>query len=1375
MLTSPALGDYGTTVLTFRVGASIGREGACAELYEQTAMGYQYFFNLLAQQQKTLPLPPLADATGRRYAIQLQLRLIAHNCTNADRAAALAALIEGTPWPPPDPATTTNTTTTTTSGAANEADSDNIGPVHLLLGGNGINAHEDALQANAASRLLLHCCTARDSVFLLDLPYVYGLFTPASMYTGAILRAMAFSGLRRVAVVHTLDSPLHTQLCGGALRQMVPLGELRPGFGAVVTVNYTAAESTRPGFWDEAAAAIAAQKPDTLVACDEMPYSAQLVKALRRRGHWLSAVWLASYGKALDIVSYLGDAAEHVLTTVQWMSSLPYADSFFGTAEEFAVGFSAATGQEPSYFSAAAAASGYVMLLSLRRAVSACDLSGLREASADAFLWQDGALSCNGGDGGGGAGAGLYYTNISGGQMLRSILSTLQTDTFFGPVGFNHYRQNVYHPPVVAQVLNNRLAIVVPLDLAEQRLVLPIPKPTAQHGVRSWVSSTKGIVITTSLCFLGCLCLGLLLLILRRWLLPRLSVLVEIDPAEIQVDVAPQRNMDGSFEPGEGMYRGARIKLVVATELLAAAAPRPMSMGVGWEKAAPPLALSPLGRAPARDATASLADGEQRVSEPPPPPPLELPSTSSSHTREAPLRLPSSLQAAATGWLTRRGRKQISAVVWRAMRLQHPSICPLLGIAWAWPGLVEGGGTLPVVVRQWYELGSLAQLIENETVPLPLLTKAAMAQGIAEGLAYLHAQTPSILAGPLDAARILIDKQFNPRIFPRLANLDTSTSAASTATAAAAAAPNAGGSPGKNGSRAFGRRQQSRHDAATAAAAAASGPCSTTTAVRQAHQVVLVDAATTGSRCSSPRALASVELPAPTDPWVAGGSGVAAAAAVADEPCVRSKEQDVLEFGRLLGFIFLGGSWAARFSGIESTDRKLSSALLQLRTFSNTDARAGTSTGAAALMGTGTGMDAGTGIVPAGGSPMLRKQNTGGSELGASSCVELVLLPSSVDGHRLQQQQQQQKQQEQQQQEQQQQQQQQQEQQQQQQEQHEPHKLPGRQANQQLRQQYRQQRQDALTLEALDALCSEIGELARACMHPNPSERPSFTTVITVLENRVRPALSGEHDLAGSSRACLNLGLALFSEASRSGAGGTAAVAARASMEMNKPKRVAREPDDKNAMRRPLISPDDLLFELFPPKVARALLAGETVQPERYECVSIFFSDVVGYTDLCGRLQPHEVMELMHRLYSRFDDLIRELRLFKVETVGDAYLAVGNLCYPQPQTHARLITQFALAAIRTAGELPVHPDRPELGTVRIRVGLHCGPVVGSVVGTLNRRYCLFGDAVNTAARMEHNSVAGRVHCSGAFAALVSEQWPELRLASRGVRQIKGKG
>lgn len=158
--------------------------------------------------------------------MSMQLRLVTHNCTESGRQAALDSLIKGT---------------------SSEA------PVHLLLGGNGENAAADAEQAEAASRILLHCCTARDSVYTaVNRPHVYGLFTPASQYTGPVLRSMAFAGVSRLAVVFNTASQLHQQLCLGALRQLPQLRQLRPGFAQeLLVVNYTALQADTPGFWDD--------------------------------------------------------------------------------------------------------------------------------------------------------------------------------------------------------------------------------------------------------------------------------------------------------------------------------------------------------------------------------------------------------------------------------------------------------------------------------------------------------------------------------------------------------------------------------------------------------------------------------------------------------------------------------------------------------------------------------------------------------------------------------------------------------------------------------------------------------------------------------------------------------------------------------------------------------------------------------------------------------------------------------------------------------------------------------------------------------------------------------------------------------------------
>lgn len=169
-----------------------------------------------------------------------------------------------------------------------------------------------------------------------------------------------------------------------------------------------------------------------------------------------------------------------------------------------------------------------------------------------------------------------------------------------------------------------------------------------------------------------------------------------------------------------------------------------------------------------------------------------------------------------------------------------------------------------------------------------------------------------------------------------------------------------------------------------------------------------------------------------------------------------------------------------------------------------------------------------------------------------------------------------------------------------------------------------------------------------------------------------------------------------------------------------------------------------------------------------FDSVSILFSDVVTFTEICSRITPMEVVSMLNGMYSIFDNLTERNRVYKVETIGDAYMVVSGA--PEKDlNHAEKVCDMALDMVEAITDL----KDPSTGThLRIRVGVHSGAVVAGIVGLKMPRYCLFGDSVNTASRMESTSTAMKIHISETTKELLSENY---KLSERGEIEVKGKG
>lgn len=198
---------------------------------------------------------------------------------------------------------------------------------------------------------------------------------------------------------------------------------------------------------------------------------------------------------------------------------------------------------------------------------------------------------------------------------------------------------------------------------------------------------------------------------------------------------------------------------------------------------------------------------------------------------------------------------------------------------------------------------------------------------------------------------------------------------------------------------------------------------------------------------------------------------------------------------------------------------------------------------------------------------------------------------------------------------------------------------------------------------------------------------------------------------------------------------------------------------------------DQLLRSIFPAQVAEDLKNSGTTKPQAFEEVTVFFSDIVGYTPRVAQLRPEQIIAELNELFSAYDAIMEKHHCERIQTVGDGYLAVCGMPRVDPDHALNMV-----AAARDILDFMDERNRKALENGNeqwnIRIGMHTGRVVGGVIGITRFAYGVFGDTINTASRMETTGLPMRINISETTASYIKNHY---QLMDRGFTDVKGKG
>lgn len=198
---------------------------------------------------------------------------------------------------------------------------------------------------------------------------------------------------------------------------------------------------------------------------------------------------------------------------------------------------------------------------------------------------------------------------------------------------------------------------------------------------------------------------------------------------------------------------------------------------------------------------------------------------------------------------------------------------------------------------------------------------------------------------------------------------------------------------------------------------------------------------------------------------------------------------------------------------------------------------------------------------------------------------------------------------------------------------------------------------------------------------------------------------------------------------------------------------------------------ETILKDILPTSIIDHMIQGQTSMARKHSNLTILFSDICNFTIISSTWDPKDVIQMLHFMFCGFDDICQTFGIYKVETIGDAFMCVCG--HDGDVMHASLVMQVAKAMLAFVEHKMIHYAAP----IHIRIGIHTGPAFSGVIGKIRPRYCFFGDTVNVASRMESHGFPRSIHLSDAtWTQLVREGYPDLCTFRRldGL-EVKGKG